>query len=171
MRCYFHPEAEGVGACVNCGRAVCADCKVEVGGKLYCRPCAEQIFIKGPLPAKRSGKLTAGGVLSIISGAAGIIPGIILLALPDIFLSFLQTPPPDSIPMTPEISGILRGAFIAGGISSLALGGVAVAGGIAALQRRRFGLALAGGICAILSLFFLGIPALILIAQSRGEFE
>ena len=157
MRCYFHPEAEGVGTCVNCGRAVCTECKVEVGGKIYCRPCADQIFIKGPLPVKRSGKLTAGGVLSIISGAAGIISSIILLALPDIFLSFLQTPPPDSIPMTPEISEILKGALIAGGI--------------AALQRRRFGLALAGGICAILSLLFLGIPALILIAQSRGEFE
>ena len=45
MKCAYHPEVDAVGACVNCGRLVCAECKVELEGKIYCNPCAERILL------------------------------------------------------------------------------------------------------------------------------
>ena len=50
---------------------------------------------------------------------------------------------------------------------------LAIAGGIYALRRKRWGLALAGSICALPSLYtwFLGIIAIILTVRSKREFE
>jgi hypothetical protein len=45
MTCAYHPNAEAVGACVQCGRLVCAECKVELQGKIYCNTCAEKILL------------------------------------------------------------------------------------------------------------------------------
>ena len=56
-------------------------------------------------------------------------------------------------------------------LGSLAIGMLAVAGGIVAVQRKRWGWALAGAIGAVLSTFVLGIAALVLTALSRKEFE
>jgi TM2 domain-containing membrane protein YozV len=39
MKCYNHPTVDPVGTCVSCGRAICAQCAVEVNGKLQCREC------------------------------------------------------------------------------------------------------------------------------------
>lgn len=44
MICAYHPEADAVGACVQCRRFVCAECKVELEGKIYCNPCAEELL-------------------------------------------------------------------------------------------------------------------------------
>jgi hypothetical protein len=49
------------------------------------------------------------------------------------------------------------------------LGIVAVVGGISAIRRKRFGLSLAGAICALPSVF-LGIAAVILVALGKREF-
>ena len=57
------------------------------------------------------------------------------------------------------------------GIALLVLGIVAIVGSSYAIARKNFGLALAGGICAILNVTILGIPALILIALSKSEFS
>lgn len=52
----------------------------------------------------------------------------------------------------------------------LLLGIVAIAGGIAALKRKAWGLALAGSICGTLNgIFYLGIPAIVLLAIARKE--
>ena len=40
MQCHVHPEVEAVGACVACGKGVCTECAVTVGGKTYCQDCA-----------------------------------------------------------------------------------------------------------------------------------
>ena len=48
---------------------------------------------------------------------------------------------------------------------------VSVAGGIAALQRRNYGLALAGSIVSALPFSLFGIAAIVLIALSRKEFS
>lgn len=40
MNCSDHPDREAVGACVNCGRLVCADCKEALGGRVYCYTCS-----------------------------------------------------------------------------------------------------------------------------------
>ncbi len=44
MNCYYHPDREVVGMCVSCGKPICAECKVILGGKCYCNPCADKIF-------------------------------------------------------------------------------------------------------------------------------
>ena len=44
MKCYYHSDREPVGACVSCGQLVCSECKVTLGGKIYCNPCADESF-------------------------------------------------------------------------------------------------------------------------------
>ena len=47
MKCAYHPDREPVGACVACGRLICVECKALLGGKIYCTPCADKIFVQG----------------------------------------------------------------------------------------------------------------------------
>ena len=61
-------------------------------------------------------------------------------------------------------TGILIGIY-------LVLLAVSIAGGIAALQRRAYGLALAGAIISALPFSLFGIAAIVLIALSRKEFS
>ena len=56
-------------------------------------------------------------------------------------------------------------------ITLAALGILAIAGGIYALQRKRFGLAVAGAITAFLPFSLLGLASVILLALSKDEFE
>ena len=43
MKCYNHPESEGVGACTVCGKAICSDCAMEIDGKLVCKSCTQKM--------------------------------------------------------------------------------------------------------------------------------
>lgn len=45
MQCAYHPDREPVGACVECGRLICAECKTAIKGKFYCSPCADKVFV------------------------------------------------------------------------------------------------------------------------------
>jgi hypothetical protein len=56
------------------------------------------------------------------------------------------------------------------GLPAIAVGGLAVAGGVFALQRKRWGWALAGSIAAAVIFHLLGIAAIVLIAVSKDEF-
>jgi hypothetical protein len=47
MQCAYHPDREPVGACVECGRLICVECKALLGGRMYCTPCADKKFIHG----------------------------------------------------------------------------------------------------------------------------
>lgn len=52
MRCAYHPDREPIGACVECGRLICVECKATLGGRMYCTPCADRKFVaKGTEPA------------------------------------------------------------------------------------------------------------------------
>jgi hypothetical protein len=67
-------------------------------------------------------------------------------------------------------------AFVPGlltsmGILTIILAILSLVGGIFALQRKMWGLALAGSIGAFLTAIILGIPAIILIALSKKEFK
>jgi len=73
---------------------------------------------------ERTWKPTVAGILCIIAGIIGVIPGIAFAA------------------------SFIRGAGIFGA-PSIVLGIIAIVGGIYALRRRRWGLALAGSICAL----------------------
>ncbi|MEN8613795.1 hypothetical protein ABFB09_00735 [Dehalogenimonas sp. THU2] len=120
-------------------------------------------------------KSQAAGILIIISGAIGL-------------LSSLFTPA--MIPMMKEIMsdpGVWEGTMTAAQIDSfvefmgtfmivmaligIALSILAILGGVYAMRRRAWGLALAGSIASILLFFPTGIPAVVFTALSRSEFE
>jgi hypothetical protein len=122
--------------------------------------------------SSRSGLLTAGGVLSIIGGALEVIGGVII-ALLTIGIRILVKLAP--IPFHPgdwggHVVPFVPFWLIIVGVPIFALGVVAIIGGVSALRRRRFGLSLAGAICALPS-HILGILAIIFISLSKKEFE
>jgi hypothetical protein len=134
----------------------------------------------------RRNLLTAGGVLSIVGGISQIICSGLLIV--DFLVSYphcwrliyaLFLPGlPDTwaiyvlwggglIPLFTNyvpIQWAINGGFIG------VLGIVAVVGGISAIRRKRFGLSLAGAICALPSVF-LGIAAVIFVALGKREFR
>jgi hypothetical protein len=67
----------------------------------------------------------------------------------------------------------LAGVWVAIFLPVFIISAVAVAGGVFALQRRLWGLALAGAICAFLTgwAWALGIAAIVLVAMSKHEFD
>jgi hypothetical protein len=114
----------------------------------------------------RGNLLTAGGILSIMAGVFEINAGVIFS---------LAGCTPWSLWLFPFLPGFWWEAFmycwtpIMGGLL-LALGILSVTGGISAIRRKRFGLSLAGAICALIS-GLLGILAVIFVALGRREFR
>jgi len=104
---------------------------------------------------ERTWKPTAAGILAIIAGALHVILGIILAAIGG--LTFF-------LPLTALF-----------GIPFLILGLIAIVGGVYALRREAWGLALAGAICASVPVIapwnILGLLAIIFVSLGKGEFK
>lgn len=124
----------------------------------------------------RSGLLTAGGILSTVAGVYLIVVGVsvavrMMLAsaiLPSgvrVWQEFIaHSPFFPFLVYWPSYQWVIIGGCV--GI----LGIVAIVGGISAISRKRFGLSLAGAICALAS-GILGILAVIFIALGKREFR
>jgi hypothetical protein len=111
---------------------------------------------------------TAGGVLNIVAGAMGLLGSILrLCVVGGLFSSFLPEIFGDGGPFLHVWGSILL--FIS--IIYIAANIISIIGGIFALQKKRWGWALAGSICAVISSFVMGVVALIFIALSRKEFK
>ena len=118
---------------------------------------------------KSTGKPIIAGILNIITGILGIIEAI------GIFIGF------SFIPSSWSIGGVefkfeafprfVENIIIGSAIPSLIIAIPALLGGIFAVQRKQWGLSLAGSIAAILSLFPLGIASTVLTSMSKDEFE
>jgi len=132
--------------------------------------------------SSRRGLLTAGGVLSIVAGILQINTGggLIGCCLSGSFIEDF----PLSITFLPGFWPILNqhifrllslgdyvptGWVIQGGFFVI-LGIIALVGGISAISRKRFGLSLAGAICALLS-GLMGILAVIFVVLGKREFR
>ncbi len=113
---------------------------------------------------EKTSKPKVAGILNIIAGALGLIVAV------SYFIGFGVISGALGIPTGP-IPGFVPGIVLAMAIPSLLIAILALVGGIFAVQRKRWGWALAGSIAAILAFLPLGIPAVILAAQSKGEFE
>lgn len=78
MKCFYHPDVEAIGTCTNCGKAICADCSMEVGGKLVCKPCTEKMAAQcaaPPAPCRKEPALAL--LLSLIGGlVSGLLIGL-----------------------------------------------------------------------------------------------
>jgi hypothetical protein len=109
-----------------------------------------------PAQKKETAMPLIGGILILIGGVIELIIGAILAvggtALIDITFGG---------------SGLL----VACGIIIAIVGIVAIMGGIFAIQRRNFGLAIVGGVLALGGYFIPGLIGLILIAVSKDEFQ
>ena len=105
---------------------------------------------------------TVSGVLCLVTGTWGVMSGVLLLAITASY-------PTAWIQFNPFQALILNRLAPLG----IALGAMAILGGVFALRRLRWGLALAGSICAAMipPPFFLGVLAIIFLAVSRLDFE
>ncbi len=122
--------------------------------------------------APKTWKSTTAGILTIISGALnglmaiGIIVAIIFVgSLSPIIMDYI--PPEDAPFIMPLVVPILIGVLVL----SIAATVFPIIGGVFALQRRRWGWALAGSIIAIFRTFILGLLATIFVSMARDEFE
>ncbi|MFC2069077.1 hypothetical protein ACFLTP_08765 [Chloroflexota bacterium] len=113
---------------------------------------------------ERTGKPIVAGVFNIIVGALGILGAI------STFFGFGVITGVLGIPIGP-IPGFVPGIVLGTGIFTLIVAVLALIGGIFAVQRKQWGWALTGSIAAIFIFFFLGVPAVILAAISKNEFE
>jgi hypothetical protein len=120
----------------------------------------------------KSGLLTAGGVLSIVAGAFEVIGGVIIALLTTGIRLWLRLAllPSHTGDWFERIIPVLPTWLIILAVPLLALGIVAIVGGVSALRRKSFGLSLAGAICALPSII-LGILAVIFVSVSKREFE
>ena len=144
---------------------------------------------KGIYGGQRRVLLIAGGILSVVAGISQIICSAVLI------LDFLAPSPHYwrlidvlFLPFLPEawqnyilwdflwgsrVFGVYVGVLIwwaiVGGCIG-AMGILAIAGGISAIRKKRFGLSLAGAVCALPSTVF-GILAVIFVALGKREFK
>lgn len=104
---------------------------------------------------EKTWKPTTGGVLAIIAGVLQVIFGVVFATAAGILGAIVG-----------------MGWFSAIGAPLIVLGIIAIIGGMHALRRRTWGLALAGSICALVGPWFvLGILATIFVAIGKDEFK
>ena len=116
---------------------------------------------------ERTWKSTAAGVLCIIAGAMGILRTIPMLGGGELAgrrmhmwgsLFNIQS-------AFGEVSGVALGIILG------VCGTVAIIGGIYTLNRKMWGLALAGAVLAVFVSNFLGILSVIFVALAKSEFD
>ena len=100
----------------------------------------------------------AGGILTIVGGIIIVAGSFIATGGPWALIPGALMPGPEAPP-----------AGVVGGL--IALGVVALIGGICALRGRMWGLALAGAICATFPAAPAGVLAIIFISLAKREFE
>jgi hypothetical protein len=120
---------------------------------------------------RRSGWLTAGGVLSIVGGAFEVVGAGMGVAVAVSAFIWSREHPVTGVPSIAGISRVIIGLPIWSTIAAfgVALGVVAIVGGVSALRRKRFGLSLAGAICALPS-GFLGAVPISIVSPARGSY-
>jgi hypothetical protein len=114
-----------------------------------------------------------GGILSIVAGAF-----LVFYLMGMAFMIFVAAVVSGDVIIndygvsTPDEFFIIATVFYAVvlGVMSL-LGILAIVGGIFAIRRSHWGLALAGAIAGTLTFFPCGIPAIIFVSIGKGEFE
>ncbi len=72
MNCANHPLNDAVSYCGQCGRALCAECKREVSGMVYCENCIAA-RLHSPLPPWGG---VGGGPSPGVALALGFVPGV-----------------------------------------------------------------------------------------------
>jgi hypothetical protein len=115
----------------------------------------------------QTSKATIAGVLDIVAGISGLVGGVPLLVIALVGSGVLGTlPDPELHPL----AIIPLAMFLPLSLLCFLSGFVAIAGGIAAFNRRRWGLAIAGSIAAVFGFFPIGIAAVVFTILAEPEF-
>ncbi|MEJ2739041.1 MAG: hypothetical protein P8105_04310 [Dehalococcoidia bacterium] len=117
---------------------------------------------------EKTWKPVAGGVLSIIAGVFSLIGCIVTISLIGVVGSSYIW---DYTGLDPVSAGVVQTVLVIVSIVTFITGILPLIGGIYSLQRKRWGLALAGSITAIIGTTILGILSVIFIAMAKNEFE
>lgn len=116
-------------------------------------------------------KPIVAGILNIIVGVFNLI-GMLLIIIVLVAIGSGVLALSTVINIMPMwLSGILQGVLIISAILLAVFSALPLIGGIYAVQRKNWGLALAGSIVAILSSTPLGITSTVLVALAKNEFE
>jgi hypothetical protein len=115
---------------------------------------------------EKTWKPTAAGVVSIIAGIIGL-GALIVMVLGSAFLQFILQIASEPYQEIPALTSFTGGIVVVG----LIIAALAIVGGIYALRRRIWGLALAGSICALVPFVIPGILAIVFLSQSKNEFQ
>ena len=120
---------------------------------------------------KKTWKPTTAGILNIITGvlrAFTVIALIVAITVINTGRFPLDSIPPEVLPFTASILNII---LILALIVSISEAVFPIVGGVFALQRRKWGWALAGSIIAIFGALPLGVASTVFVAMAKDEFE
>ena len=116
----------------------------------------------------QTSKATVAGIRDVIAGISGLVGGIPLLVMALVGSSVLAAVPEAEVR---PLAIVPLALFLPLALLCFVAGIVAIAGGIAALNRRRWGMALAGSIAAVFGFFPIGIAAVIFTILAEPEFR
>ncbi len=143
--------------CVQCGKSLALDANV-------CPYCGHDYRVQAGPPAKKKTVMPLiGGVLILLGGVLSLVAGLGLVASVGAL---------DSL-MLIDVEGVnmFEDLLTACGIIFIILGLIGILGGVFAMMRKHFGLAVLGGVFALAGWFIPALIGLILIGVSKDEFE
>lgn len=68
MKCYVHTDADAVGTCVECGKALCAECAVNASDRIICKDCAGRLAAQKTRVPEQKKEPVLALILSLIGG-------------------------------------------------------------------------------------------------------
>jgi hypothetical protein len=141
---------------------LCPKCGKEApGNSTFCPSCGSRLAeAEG---TKKTRYSMVAGSLNLVAGCISLVGlfGMIIAIVALASDPFRQDPH--------EVDPLVIVAIIAGLLAIVSV--LAILGGVNALARKKFGMALVGAVAATLTFFPIGIPAIVLTALSRDEFE
>lgn len=151
------PDQPSSRMCVQCGKSLAMDANV-------CPYCGKDYRVQPGAPAKKKTVMPViGGILILVGGVLALVAGIGLVASVGAL---------DALTIV-DVEGvdILEDIVTACGVIFIILGLIGVMGGIFAIMRKHFGLAILGGVFALAGWFIPALIGLILVGVSKDEFE
>ncbi|MEW5748485.1 MAG: zinc ribbon domain-containing protein [Candidatus Thermoplasmatota archaeon] len=151
------PQQPSSRMCVQCGKPIAQDANV-------CPYCGKDYRVQAaPAAKKKTVMPLVGGILIVVGGVLALLAGIGLVASVGAF---------DSL-MIVDVEGVdmLEDLLTACGILFIIFGLIGLLGGVFAIMRKHFGLAILGGIFALFGWFLPALIGLILVGMSKEEFE
>jgi len=112
-------------------------------------------------------KSQVAGILSIVSGAFGVLGMGCMVMVVRIMRIFLET----ESTMPHEMMRFMVVFYLGIGVILTILGILGIVSGVFAIQKKYWGLALAGAIAGIFTFFPCGIAAVVIIALAKPEFN